>query len=93
MTPGTPTELEFWPEYSDGPLWRGGATADPAALGLPPELVDRLMAWNARYGDERLPVEGPGDAEWLAEGKLLLQQVRATLRGRWREGRSDRESH
>jgi hypothetical protein len=41
------------------------------------------MAWNAGYGDERLPVEGPGDAEWLAEGKLLLQQVRATLRGRF----------
>jgi hypothetical protein len=72
-------QLEFWPEYGAGPLWDEGAGVDPTQLGLPTELVERLVAWNARYGDERLPMEGPGDPAWLGEGRRLLAETRTAL--------------
>jgi hypothetical protein len=72
-------QLEFWPEYGAGPLWDEGAGVDPTQLGLPTELVERLVAWNARYGDERLPMAGPGDPDWLGEGRRLLAETRTAL--------------
>ncbi len=77
--------LEFWPDYGPGPLWmRGGTPADPAALGLPIDLAERLQAFNDAYGEERLPLEGGGDADYLATGVRLLAEVRDALAGRFR---------
>jgi hypothetical protein len=77
--------LEFWPDYGPGPLWqRGGTPADPAALGLPADLVERLRAFNDAYEEERLPVEGGGDPDYLTTGVRLLADVRDALDGRFR---------
>jgi hypothetical protein len=72
--------LEFWPDHGAGPLWTArGAPADPHQLGLPEDLAERISTWNARYDEGRIPVEGPGDNAWLAEGKELLDRVRRAL--------------
>lgn len=77
--------LEFWPDYGGGPLWAASAgVIDPAAVGLNADLVARLAAHNQAYEEERLPLEGPGDAEYLAEGTRLLAAVRQALSGRYR---------
>lgn len=74
------TLFEFWPDYGPGPLWtEDGRPADPEALPLGDDLVRSLRDWNARYEEDRIPVEGPGDASWLGEGKVLLQRVREAL--------------
>jgi hypothetical protein len=68
--------VEFWPEYNGGPLWSDdGKSVDLAALPLSHDLRSRLMAWNARYDDSKLPFE-TNDAAWLAEGKALLAETR-----------------
>lgn len=72
-------QLEFWPEYGSGPLWAGGTPVDVTELELPSELAGRLVAWNALYEDERLPIEGPGDIGWLGEGRRLLAETRTAL--------------
>jgi hypothetical protein len=60
------TSFEFWPDYGEGPLWTNeGKSADLGALPLGDDLLCRLMDWNARYTEERIPVEGPGDAEFV----------------------------
>ncbi len=76
--------LEWWPGYGrDHPLWstegRGGAPAELASLGLPVGLGERLRAWTAVYAEDKIPVDGDGDAAWLAEGIVLLGEVRASL--------------
>lgn len=71
--------LEFWPDYGTGPLWlRGGKPADLAALAIPADL--------GSYEEERLPLDGDGDgdAEYLALGVRLLEEVRAALTGKFR---------
>jgi hypothetical protein len=64
--------LEWWPDYGGGPLWkvsgRGGQQADSGALDLPPDLAARLAAWNQRYAEDKLPITGNGDPEWLEQG-------------------------
>lgn len=60
--------LEWWPEYDGGPLWDEAETVPLDDLGLAPDLVERLAAWNSSYTDDRLPIGGPGDVAWLAEG-------------------------
>ncbi len=72
-------QLEFWPEYGPGPLWAEGDRVDLTELGVPSELADRLLAWNARYEEERLPLEGPCDTDWLGEGRRLLAETRTAL--------------
>lgn len=72
--------IEFWPDYGQGPLWSpDGTPVDPASLGLPDDLVQQLSLWNGSYDDDKLPIEGAGDPAWLAEGRLLLQHVRAAV--------------
>jgi hypothetical protein len=79
--------LEWWPDYGCGPLWkasgRGGRHADPGALGLPLELGARLAAWNGDYAEDKLPMAGGGDREWLEQGAGLLAEVRRFLAGRY----------
>lgn len=74
------TRVEFWPDYGPGPLWDdGGRVVELDGLGLAPELVERIRSWHGRYEEERIPVNGPGDPVWLAEGRELLAAIRAAL--------------
>lgn len=72
--------LEFWPEYEGGPLWEGrGEPVDLSTLTLSDDLRACLVRWNAAYSDDKLPVEGGGDTEWLTQGADLLAEVRQAL--------------
>lgn len=71
--------LEFWPDYGSGPLWASGIAVDLQRLPLSEALRGRVVAWSADYEDDKLPIDGPGDADWLAEGKILLGDVRLAL--------------
>jgi hypothetical protein len=72
-------ELEFWPEYDSGPLWAQGATSvDLSSLPLSEGLRARLVAWNDRYDDSKLPFEN-NDTVWLDAGKVLLREIRHEL--------------
>jgi hypothetical protein len=84
--PGAPPlpALEFWPDYGDGPLWSGGDAVDLDAVGLAADLVARLTAFNEAYQEGRLPLDGPGDLPYLAEGERLLHAVREALDGQYR---------
>jgi hypothetical protein len=61
--------LEWWPDYEAGPLWlrsgRGETAAGTASLGLPGELASRLASWNTDNTEDKLPIDGPGNAEWI----------------------------
>lgn len=71
--------LEFWPEYSGGPLWStDGKTVDLAGLALSSHLIERLVAWNSRYDDSKLSLESD-DPAWINEGTSLLSEVREAL--------------
>lgn len=72
-------EIEFWPEYGSGPLWRCGRAIDPQTVGVESDLVRRLIAWNAEYADEKLPAGVPGDMEWIDRGRALLAEIRAAV--------------
>jgi hypothetical protein len=48
-------------------------------LGIPPELAERVRLWNSLYEEDKIPLDGPGDVEWLAEGVILLHQLRDEL--------------
>ena len=75
-------KLEFWPDYGGGPLWwPDGAAVDLASLPLSEELRSRVQAWNARYEEAKLPSEA-NDVAWLAEGKVLLAELRHALSDR-----------
>lgn len=76
--------LEFWPDYGDGPLWSGGDPVDLDTVGLAADLTARLTAFNEAYQEGRLPLDGPGDRSYLAEGERLLHAVRQALFGRYR---------
>ena len=77
-------DLEWWLDYGPGPLTgaRGGVV-ETEDLALPPDLVERLDAWNAAYSEDKLPIDGPGDEVWLAAGRQLLADVRIALAGRY----------
>ena len=68
--------VEWWPEHGLGPLWVHGSSIEPASI-LPQDLAECVLAWNDAFvDDDMLPVDGPGDSAWLAEGKALLTSVR-----------------
>lgn len=71
--------LEFWPDYGQGPLWDAGRTIDLEDLCLPPALIERIHRWHEVYDEDRLPIDGPGDDAWLAEGKSILASIRGSL--------------
>jgi hypothetical protein len=52
-------------------------------MGVPLDLAARLAAWNQRYAEDKLPVAGEGDPEWLEQGVRLLAGVRRCLAGRF----------
>ena len=74
------TQLEFWPDYGAGPLWtEDGKAADLGRLGPPDQLIERLTVWNGQYAEEKVPLEGSGDTEWLSNGVALLRWTREVL--------------
>jgi hypothetical protein len=79
------TVLEFWPDYGPGPVWtEDGVAVDLGQLGVEPDLVAEVMAWNGAYSEEKVPVDSSGDAAWLGEGKRLLGEVRSALGAEYR---------
>ena len=78
-------DVEFWPDFGRGPLWHpNGTPADPVSLGVDAQLARRLTDWNERYAETHLPIDGSGNAEYLAEGARLLREVRARVGARYR---------
>mgnify|MGYP003419462799 FL=1 len=74
------TRVEFWPDYGSGPVWtEDGAPIDPRSLGLTDDLAEQLELWSAQYDEDRIPVEGSGDREWLDRGAHLLERTRRAL--------------
>lgn len=74
------TRLEFWPDYGPGPLWNdNGQPVEPESLAISPGLAARVRLWNSSYAENKLPLDGPGDAGWLAQGVDLLLQLRREL--------------
>jgi hypothetical protein len=73
------TRLEFSPDYGSGPPWNdGGQPVDVESLGISQELAARVRLRNSSYAEDKLPRDGPG-AEWLAQGVVLLLQLRNEL--------------
>lgn len=79
--------LEWWPDYGGDLLWLrtgpGGRRASMAEVGLSPSFQERAARWLESYDDARLPIDGPGDSQWLATGLALLAEARAELTGRY----------
>ncbi|EON31874.1 hypothetical protein GTC6_15621 [Gordonia terrae C-6] len=76
--------IRMFPEWGAGPLWESfteNYPADPARLGLDPELAGALTdwndVWNARPHDADLDDE-PG---WTATGLALHSRVESALSG------------
>jgi len=73
-------QFEFWPDYGARPLWtERGEAVDLDLIELPGALREHLRIWNQSYDEGTIPVEGPGDPDWLREGAELLRQVREAL--------------
>lgn len=70
------TTLEFWPDYGPGPIWLNGSAIAPAEI-LSASLAKRVRLWNDAYDEAKLETEN--DPAWTAEGKRLLDAVRAEL--------------
>jgi len=74
------TRLEFWPDYGTGPLWTDkGKPVYLESLGISPQLAEGVRLWNSQFEEGKIPMDGPGDAEWIAEGVDLLRQLRTDL--------------
>lgn len=54
-----------------------------AEVGLSESFRDEAALWLAAYDDAKLPIDGPGDADWLATGSRLLDQASSELTGRY----------
>ena len=79
--------LERWPDHGRSPLWRvegrGGVAVDAATAGLEAEIAARLAAWVRSYDEDKIPLDGAGDQEWIQTGVGLLHEVRSALAGRY----------
>jgi hypothetical protein len=74
------TRLEFWPDYGSGPLWNeDGKPVELESFGISAGLAARARLWNSSYAEDKLPLDGPGDAGWLVQGVDLLRQLRDEL--------------
>jgi hypothetical protein len=58
---------------------RQGTARRSGIVGISSELVEQVRSWDSQYEEDRIPLNGPGDAEWLAEGVGLLRQLRTDL--------------
>lgn len=79
--------LRVAPEWECWPLWdhETGDNLDPASLGLPPDLVRCVAAWDDRFqatfNRDDPPASDFPSAEaravWRAEGDALIAALRA----------------
>lgn len=67
--------LEFWPGYGSGPLWNDEANPLSWNRLNSPGFAARVRSWNSSYAEDKLPLHGPGDAGWLAQGTDLPLQL------------------
>jgi hypothetical protein len=51
----------------------------PESLGISPQLDERVRGWNSQFEEGKIPMDGPGDAEWIGEGVDLLRHLRTDL--------------
>lgn len=74
--------LEWWPDYGGDLLWsrfgQGGRRVTMAEVGLSAAFQERAASWLESYEDAKLPIDGNGDADWLAAGTRLLENAHRT---------------
>src|SRR5687768_16926025 len=79
--------LEWWPDYGGDLFWsrsgEGGSRVTMDEVGLSASFQHQAEPWLELYDDSKLPMDGSGDADWLASGTRLLAAARAELAGRY----------
>ncbi len=87
MTSARPLlRLRLSPEFGCWPTWDQdtGDPVDPASLGLPDDLAQRLTRWDDAFQatfdsayppDSRFP-DADAEAAWFAEGRALFVALR-----------------
>lgn len=79
--------VEWWPDYGGDlfylVLGLGGERIGMDALGLSVQLQEATRTWLMSYEDTKLPVDGAGDPDWIAEGVRLLALARSEMAGRY----------
>jgi hypothetical protein len=86
------TFVELRAEYGGTFLWtvldEGTVGLDPAILDIPPDLADRLAAWNEEWEDAA--EQGQQDEQgWVSRGRQLARELQDELPGIrvvWRYG-------
>ena len=76
--------IRMFPGWADSPLWASftdSYVADPAALGLSPDLVADLHAWNEAWNSHPETAPMPDEQGFLAEGRRLHARVQGELAG------------
>ncbi|MCI2959282.1 hypothetical protein MN032_16465 [Agromyces atrinae] len=80
-------EIRLFPEVvTDWPLWDDeGDDTSAEALGLSPQLAERLIRWNDMWQTGRDPIRGwrreSDRLAWEAERPRLVRALAAELRG------------
>jgi hypothetical protein len=79
--------IRILPEWQCWPTWdhEVGEPIDANALGLPPELVARVVAWDERFQstfDADYPPDSAfatpeAESAWRAEGDAIVEAIRA----------------
>jgi hypothetical protein len=85
----TPTVVEVMAEHTDAFLWNrtpdrnpdDAYVVDPAPLGMSPELIARLEAWNVEWSRRALGLETSEDSAeaWDRTGLRLAYELQAEL--------------
>ncbi len=82
-----PPVIRFFSSFRCWPTWNhaDGDNLDPASLGLPPDLLARLLAWDDRFQaifnddyppDSAFPTP-EAEAEWTREGDAIVAALKA----------------
>jgi hypothetical protein len=73
-------KLEFWPDYSGALLWdEEGKQVALESVPVTVPLREDAAVWLSEYDDSKLPWEPTADQEWLARGRMLLNDLRLAL--------------
>jgi hypothetical protein len=89
-TPRRPTVVALMAEHGGGPLWNRSPShergpddyvVDPVLLGVSPELVTAMDAWNDEYGRDAdlAPEDTVTAAAWLRRGLTLAYRLQQEL--------------
>jgi hypothetical protein len=91
-TPRRPTVVVLMAEHGGGPLWNRSPrhqrgwddyVVDPVLLGVSPELIAAMDAWNDEYGwdgaDPAAPEDTVAAAAWLRRGLTLAYRLQQEL--------------